>query len=254
MISVVATVISEIVAAGDKDELHDAVQTGMHHLDFATYNLTCHKQSNHQFMTEPTLTSWSGEDLNVYDTDRWYGRDPLLAYAASDGPPMAWVPQRWHDVRHFAEYAQYLQQFGIRSGVTAPLANRPGSISAITALSFSKHSMTDAVANAVYVIGHAAMLRAEVMGLIQAIRTYQAKDIATLALLSKAQLEILEWVAEGKSNGEIAVITDRSHRVVAYHVSEILRKLGVASRIQAAAVLSAAPGQPDTSRGLPRES
>lgn len=215
----------------------------MQRLDFATYNLSCHKSSNHQFMTEPTLTSWSEADLNVYDSDRWYGRDPLLAYAASDGPPLAWAPQQWQNVSHYSEYAAYLEEIGIRSGVTAPLANRPGSISAITALSFSKNRITDAVANAVYVIGHAAMLRAEVMGLIQAIRTYQAKDIATLALLSKPQLDILEWIALGKSNGEIAVITNRSQRVVAYHVSEILKKLHVASRTQAAAVFSAIPRQ-----------
>lgn len=59
-------------------------------------------------------------------------------------------------------------------------------------------------------------------------------DSTKFGRLSKLQREILSWVSRGKSNCEIAIIMGRSERAVAYHISEILRKLEVTSRVQAA--------------------
>lgn len=241
MISVTATIVSEIVRAQNKAELHQTLQAGIERLGFATYNLSCHKMSNHLFMTEPTLTTWSHEDLAVYDAAQWSERDPLLAYAATDAPPKAWAPSDWQNSSQFKDYGDYLHRIGISGGVTAPLANRPGAISAITTLKFTAEPIVEGIASAIYVIGHAGMMRAEVLGLSQAIRQYDAVDIPRLAELSKEQLEILEWMAKGKSNSDIASITNRSKRVVAYHVSETLRKLGVASRSQAGSVFGSSP-------------
>jgi LuxR family transcriptional regulator len=52
------------------------------------------------------------------------------------------------------------------------------------------------------------------------------------------QLEVLTWAAKGKSNADIAIITGQSTRSVSYHMSEILRKLGVSGRGQAIALLA----------------
>ena len=51
--------------------------------------------------------------------------------------------------------------------------------------------------------------------------------------LSHRQKEILHWAAMGKSNAEIAIILGQTKRGVDYHISEITRKLGVTSRVQA---------------------
>jgi DNA-binding CsgD family transcriptional regulator len=56
--------------------------------------------------------------------------------------------------------------------------------------------------------------------------------------LSTIQLNYLRWAAEGKSSTDIAIITGASRRAIAYHFSEILRKLGVSSRAQAIAWLA----------------
>ena len=53
--------------------------------------------------------------------------------------------------------------------------------------------------------------------------------------LTNRQLEILNWAAAGKSNGDIATILSQSRRAIDYHMSEILRKLRVTSRTQAIA-------------------
>ena len=52
------------------------------------------------------------------------------------------------------------------------------------------------------------------------------------------QSEVLYWVAQGKTNGEIAVILGTSPRTVDKHVEQLLERLGVENRLAAAAKAS----------------
>lgn len=54
------------------------------------------------------------------------------------------------------------------------------------------------------------------------------------AELTERELEVLRLVAAGKSNKEIARALKVADRTVGFHVSNVLRKLGVASRVEAA--------------------
>ena len=51
--------------------------------------------------------------------------------------------------------------------------------------------------------------------------------------LTKREAEIMHWIAQGKSNGDIAIILDSSPRTVAKHIEHIFLKLKVESRIAA---------------------
>jgi two-component system, NarL family, nitrate/nitrite response regulator NarL len=62
-----------------------------------------------------------------------------------------------------------------------------------------------------------------------------------LASLSPREREILDHVARGASNKEIARALDIADTTVKAHVQSILRKLGLASRVQAAVLLSSRP-------------
>lgn len=55
-----------------------------------------------------------------------------------------------------------------------------------------------------------------------------------LAQLSPREYDILRWIARGLSNKEIAAATDLTEQTVKSYVREILSKLGVADRTQAA--------------------
>jgi DNA-binding CsgD family transcriptional regulator len=57
-----------------------------------------------------------------------------------------------------------------------------------------------------------------------------------LGVLSERELEVLAIVAEDKTDREIANRLAISERTVRAHVSRIIRKLGVASRVGAAVV------------------
>jgi DNA-binding CsgD family transcriptional regulator len=53
--------------------------------------------------------------------------------------------------------------------------------------------------------------------------------------LTRRECEVLQWIMEGKRNGEIAVILGGSPRTIGKHVEKILAKLQVESRAAAAA-------------------
>ena len=52
--------------------------------------------------------------------------------------------------------------------------------------------------------------------------------------LSPREIEVLTWVARGKSSTDIAALLKVSDRTIDFHVENILRKFGVATRVQAA--------------------
>jgi DNA-binding NarL/FixJ family response regulator len=52
--------------------------------------------------------------------------------------------------------------------------------------------------------------------------------------LTDREIEALTWVAKGKSSTDIAALMKVSERTVNFHVSNVIRKLGVATRVQAA--------------------
>jgi DNA-binding CsgD family transcriptional regulator len=54
--------------------------------------------------------------------------------------------------------------------------------------------------------------------------------------LTDRELSVLRLLAQGKTNAEIGATLFISHKTASVHVTNILRKLGVASRVQAAAV------------------
>lgn len=238
LLDLLAGTAARICDADDGDELFAAVQRAITRLGFDTFNLSAYKPSKHHFMLDPTLTSWTDGDFGRYDDEDWYERDPLLAHAVTSGGPLLWSADSWQGSTMFAQYGEYLGSLGLKWGVTAPLSQRNGAISAITALSFGDACFTKETATAVYIIGETALIRASALGLAEA----RAPQIEAMQSLSALQMEILHWVRHGKSNSEIAQIINRSHRMIVYHLSEILRKLGVASRAQAAAIYSTHSG------------
>ena len=52
--------------------------------------------------------------------------------------------------------------------------------------------------------------------------------------LTERELQVLTWVARGKSSSDIAAILGISERTVNFHLDNAMRKAGVATRVQAA--------------------
>ncbi len=52
--------------------------------------------------------------------------------------------------------------------------------------------------------------------------------------LTRRETEVLTWAARGKSSTDIAAFLGLSDRTVDFHIENVLKKLGVATRVQAA--------------------
>jgi transcriptional regulator EpsA len=61
----------------------------------------------------------------------------------------------------------------------------------------------------------------------------ESAEVSIETLLSRRQIQILQWVKDGKTNHEIGQILDISPLTVKNHVQKILRKLKVSNRAQA---------------------
>jgi DNA-binding NarL/FixJ family response regulator len=64
--------------------------------------------------------------------------------------------------------------------------------------------------------------------------TQHTQRMPTDFALTDREIEALTWVAKGKSSTDIAVLMNVSERTVNFHISNVIRKLGVATRVQAA--------------------
>lgn len=87
------------------------------------------------------------------------------------------------------------------------------------------------------VSGQAALARETASLLIEGMQKACVADGATRAVrsLSSREIQVLELVADGRANREIAVHLDISEFTVKRHIQNILRKIGVRSRWEASA-------------------
>lgn len=208
-------------------------------LGFDRFTLSCHRPSGREMILDPTFTTVSEDFLKEYDHFDWYESDAMAARIVAGEHSFAWNSQtdRFREVRQ-QSYIDFLKASQLSSGVMIALPRRAGAVSMIGMISFSDRQFTSDVMSAVAIIGHAAMGKAEMLGLCPEISADQAQAERSL---SERQREILKWISEGKSNTDIAAIMGLSERAVRFHVSEMLKKLGVTSRSQASALFGLRP-------------
>ncbi|WP_174804301.1 helix-turn-helix transcriptional regulator [Martelella limonii] len=234
MLDALAEQTAKIAFATDALELKSAFTESLNSLGFVSYNFSTHRASLDELMSRPTISTWTTSQLDTYVNDRWVGRDPLMKHIKGNTTPLLWRQEHFNRPGS-EDYYDYVRFQGIKGGLTLPLPANSGKFSAITLLSIEDTPPPQAVIPAVTILASVAAAR------LAAFREgeFCEYDIRRFDRLSGAQVEVLHWIAKGKTNGEIAKIIGRTERAIAYHVSEILGKINVASRTQAAAFYAA---------------
>jgi len=221
--------------ASSAKELLRNLETSFKAFGFDSFNLGCHKADKHELALNPTLTNWPELFMLDYERRRWADVDPTLARAARADGAFRWSVQDIHPDRRQRDYMEFLTRTPLRGGFALPLSRLPGTVSSVSVECHHDQVFAEWVPHALAVIANCAALKAEVLGLCRV--KASVDESVHVRRLSGTQLEILKWAAGGKSNGDIALIINLSERVVKYHISECLKKLGVATRSQAVAVL-----------------
>jgi DNA-binding CsgD family transcriptional regulator len=165
----------------------------------------------------------------TYRAERWDRADPLLPVALHASRPVVWeyVWRRRSLSKEQIAVVEGFRHMGLCQGITFPLQHNCGPRQ-VMALS-RPHQADDDL---------------ERFPLLQAFCTQAwsrhlelgGDGTPSTAILSSREIEILNWVKEGKSNWDIAEILNLSIKTVEYHVSNVMRKLGAPNRITAVVI------------------
>lgn len=222
-----------IGGAQTKNELVHSIGIGFSALGFGSFCLSCYKTSKHELALDPTLSTWPTWFVEEYERNNWTDWNPNLERAAAGTETFSWNIDNQYEGRKEQDYIDFLKSTPMKGGLSIALPRRPGTVSGISIESHKAKHFSPAIVNALTVIANAAQMKAELLGLCPVVSADESWHLNTL---SPSQLEILKWSSEGKSNADIATIMRLSERAIKYHMGEILRKLGVATRSQAAAM------------------
>jgi len=235
-------ITTSIFEAADRRALFQALESGCSALGFDVFALSCRQPPGPELILNAALTTASSNFLHDYEHFNWFESDVSTQRTIAGEGPFYWdsLQDRYADVRK-QSYIDFLHSIRMCTGLMVPLLRRPRAVSAMGLVAFSNRSFGRATTHAATIMANAAMAKAEMLGLC---REVSADEAIAVRSLSPPQVEILKWIAEGKSNADIATITSLKERAVRYHVAEILRKLGVATRTQAAGVMRSSLSRP----------
>lgn len=180
---------------------------------------------------DSVLTTWNASFRDEYN-ENWLRRDPNVLIGLKERRSVIWSSDDRHELQHHKSCIDFLEAHEARAGLNVPLVWKDGVVSGVCISSRKRRIVSEETANVVTAISAIAFLKSADLKRSHTSPEANACDPVFDGLTAR-QNEILKWMAQGKSNGDIATILGLSKRGVDYHVSTVLQKVGVASRAQA---------------------
>lgn len=237
ILQILVAVSDAIHAATDRDQLLQALSSGTRALGFDSFHLGSRKHDRNNLVVEPALATFPEAFLRDYERLGWAEIDPITERVFASSERFVWnTLEHGYPEAQKQSFVDFMRSLGMVTWMVSPTYHPDGTVSGVAMLSFEPHPVRRATQLAVAIVTDASLAKVEMLGLSSGI---SADEAIALRLLSAPQVEILKWMAEGKSNPVIATITGNSERAIRYHVSEILRKFGVATRQQAIVIYRA---------------
>jgi DNA-binding CsgD family transcriptional regulator len=188
-----------------------------------------HRSPNHIYH----ISGFSNELSHKYITGRYYENSSVCqAMLAS------WLPQHWQTswdrdtLGRGRRSMQLVKSYGYLDGWTTGVYHK--SHSALSAFTFAgrkaeKNRRTEAFLSCL------SPHFAESLRGIYGSRFIKQKAMKRLKV-TKREVEVLKWLAQGKSTWEVSVILNRSESVIKYHVTNLMEKLYAQNRSHAVAI------------------
>ena len=196
---------------------------------YAYSALTGHERYQTCGNPPPTVAHNYPEAWHAYYFERDYQHiDPVLALAPDIEQPFLWdsLNDAYDLDRQQRKVLREARESGLRDGVGVPLHGPRGSVCLVTFAASEGHPdpapklpMLDVLA-AQFHSAYSLVGRAE-----------EKRDRGSL--LSLRERECLQWIARGKTSGDVGMILQISENTVNYHVKNALYKLDANTRILA---------------------
>lgn len=223
--SALAPHLREISKAACRLRLQTAVSDAVQAVGFAYFAFACAVSPEEGRGFYPTMHSLPASVVDAMVSRGLYRSNPVLARLRQSNDAVI-VSMNVSDLNPvIAEVSRLLAPFGVVGAAITPVLSATENLSVIGG--YSCHAVPSS--------SEVSSLR--VIGTAISLRLLELHDLPEPPTLTNMQADILHWAAAGKSNGDIAQIVGLTRRNCEYHMGEIFRKLGVASRGQAIAAL-----------------
>ena len=168
------------------------------------------------------------EWLTLYIREKYNRVDPAFRLCRRTTEPFIWADAPYDAEREprTAEFVRRVEDFGLTNGLMVPIPRIPGR-SGVVWFGGSKPDLNIQTLPslhflALYSFEHLRKLRPPL---------YEKRP-----LLTRREVEVLAWVAAGKTAWEIGEILNIAKRTVDEHTQAVIRKLGTANRAHAVAL------------------
>ena len=185
------------------------------------------------FKPEPhvLIQNWPDAWYHHYIEKGHYDHDPVVRNIEN-----TMQPQRWRDIVHSKQYTPRQKrvmldaaEFGLNDGYMIPIYGASHLLNCVS-LSGEQLELPPPAPDALHMVSMYAHEASRTV-LEAAMPRVKKKDIK----LTRREREILKWVAKGKTDAEIAVICNISHKTAGHHVSSAIHKMDAVNRAQAVA-------------------
>jgi DNA-binding CsgD family transcriptional regulator len=210
-----------------------AKKKGFEHFGFAYKRRAMAGQGTQLLSVLDLPPAWAARYKDLASGKTSENDDPLIRHVTTIYAPSSWD---WHGRVTFtdpkiARSARNLlgvaAENGLRVGVTIPLTCPHASWAYLSMTMSNESSARDLVPE----LPFALLLAQSTMIAVKRLSSLSAGQIA----LSEREKEILHWCSIGKTSWTISQILRLSEATVNFHVGNVIRKLGVASRSAACA-------------------
>jgi LuxR family quorum sensing-dependent transcriptional regulator len=204
----------------------DAVQNALVRFGFESFNLGGLPMQ--YFEGIAVATHWPAEYHRVYLQEHYVRVSPVYWQARRSPAPFEWRSDEF--VRdpnpRVARMMQVTGDFGLARGFTVPL-HGPRGFQGCVAMAGARIELPDHVRPGLHLMALHAFER---------MRTILRPQPRVSPALTPRELEVLAWVANGKSAWEISEILRIGKRTVDEHAQTAFRKLGAVNRTHAVAI------------------
>ena len=178
------------------------------------------------------LCNFPKEWVDHYYQSQYYSIDPVITQGKKLRSPYQWS-KTWNAIEMSAEQEQLFSEaeaFGVAAGVGLPILqvdNEPGIVSFVSSICDDKE------VGQIIAQDHIT-LTLLATSFHHAVSNFFEKQPHPLApSLTDREKECLTWAAQGKTDVEIGIILNISHRTVNMHLYNCYKKLNCTSREQA---------------------
>lgn len=203
---------------------------------------TCDDISSKETMLDTDGTVLNADVFGwIADGERWWEdhrlalSSPLPRACRYESEPF-WVNEQGFNTRWHNSYLEELdlsdfeKRAMCKAAIVIPVHLPFGQISANSFISLNREKTDLSEEFAEHGSLFSQLTRRFIAGYVQAMRT--KRRIPSDCVLSKREVECLQWAAIGKTDREISMILERSHATIRYHVHRAGEKLDSVNRAQ----------------------